>query len=278
MNSFLFLFYVQEIEMSSTTQNNLSELELATYQAQKASWFKGTIAVCVVYGVFAIGLLAIALMDARGRQILSEDLLPFTITFVAGMIIVIILLVVQITTFKPQQLNNVLYDRETCPDYWKAVPATADDIKLGGNTDESAADSYLKKIKCVPDKDMLGFDYKWNNNKFDPISITPGTSATADKNVFNHSIINNQSGGESYNVNKNQYYVSQPATPTDPQTKLFTVAKNMYGNVGIGTNMRCDMIFPALLAKEDESKYPDNPSQLRCEYAKLCGINWSSVC
>lgn len=264
--------------MSSSTQNNLTDAELAAYHAKKASWFKGTIAVCVVYGVFAIGLLAIALLDVRGRQLLSEDFLPFTITFVAGMIVVIILLVIQITSFKPQGLKNLIYDRETCPDYWKAVPATQDEMRLGSENEQ--ADQYLKKIKCIPDPDVFALNYKWDSDKFAPITLTAG-GTTVDKNVFNHNIKNDQQASETYDPSKNKYYVTSSASPSDLSlnTKLFSVAQTMHGNIGIGTTaMRCDVLFPALMAKEDEKTYPDNPNQLRCEYANLCGINWSTVC
>lgn len=255
------------------TQNNLTDAELATYTANKAAWFKGTIAVCVVYGVFAIGLLAIALSDVRGRQFLSEDFLPFTITFVGGMIVVIILLVIQITSFKPKHLETILYDREICPDYWKAIPSTKDDLAATTNDGDSSAQQ-LMKMKCVPDPDVFALDYKWStDNKFERVS------ANNENNVFGHKVVNS---GSPYNSTNNKYIVSIPANATEEQSKLLTVANTMYsggGNVGIGTTaIRCDMLFPAYMAKEDELTFPNNPNTLRCNYAKLCGLSWSSVC
>jgi hypothetical protein len=260
----------------SSAQNDFSDAELVAYQAKKSTWFKGTIAVCVVYGVFAVALLAIAFMDARGRQLLSEDFLPFTITFVAGMIVVIILLVIQITTFKPQKLENLMYDRDMCPDYWKAVPATKGEIDAGANDDTTAQS--LKKIKCVPDPDVFALDFKWNDNNFAQISrdAPPPTKASGSApllNVFGHKVFNDTTN---YNATNNEYYAyvssSSPAN-------LARVAESMYGSVGIGTTaVRCDVVFPALMAKEDEVNNPEKPNELRCEYAKLCGVNWSSVC
>ena len=263
----------------SSAQNDFSDAELVAYQAKKSTWFKGTIAVCVVYGVFAVALLAIAFMDARGRQLLSEDFLPFTITFVAGMIVVIILLVIQITTFKPQKLENLMYDRDMCPDYWKAVPATKDEVDAGADDDTTAQS--LKKIKCVPDPDVFALDYKWgSDNKFNQISspaVPPTTSTNAASstiNVFGHMVYNNTT--TSYNKDNNQYYAYLPSTSPE---NLVKVAQSMYGSVGIGTTaVRCDMVFPALMAKEDEVNNPEKPNELRCKYADLCGVNWSSVC
>lgn len=264
----------------SSAQNDFSDAELVTYQAKKSSWFKGTIAVCVVYGVFAVALLAIAFFDARGRQFLSEDFLPFTLTFVAGMIVVIILLVIQITTFKPQKLENVLYDRDMCPDYWKAVPASQAEMEAGVKDDTS--EQSLKRMKCVPDSSVFAFDYKWDELTGNVVQIleNPGTSGLT-SNVYGHIVTNS---GPGYDFSSNVYVVALGSTTNnDLDTSLSNVADSMYGtlsNVGINqsTGFRCDMVFPALMAKEDEIYNPENPKQLRCKYAELCGINWSSVC
>lgn len=263
----------------SSAQNDFSDAELVAYQAKKSSWFKGTIAVCVVYGVFAVALLAIAFMDARGRQFLSEDFLPFTITFVAGMIVVIILLVIQITTFKPKKLETVLYDRDMCPDYWKAVPASQSEKEAGVKDDTS--EQSLKTMKCVPDTNVFALDYKWNSDKFAQILENPGVSGST-SNVYGHIVTNYDT--TSYDITKNMYVVPlRTTTDSTFDTTLSNVAISMYGslsNVGIGqsTGLRCDMVFPALMAKEDEMYNPENPKELRCKYAELCGINWSSVC
>ena len=254
-------------------QNNFSDAELAAYQIKKGSLFKGTIAVCVIYGVFAVLLLVIAFTDVRGRQMLSEDFLPFTITFVAGMIIVIIMLVIQITTFKPQKFETIMYDRDMCPDYWKAVPATQTEMEAGVGDD--TADQSLKRIKCVPDPDVFALDYQYgtgtNANKFVPIPTTFTNTVT---NIYGQTVKSTTSG--------NVHYKSLPAAGADPNfdTTLSNVATSMYGsdsNLG-GTVLQCDKVFPALMAKEDEILNPDKPNALRCKYADLCGINWSSVC
>lgn len=259
-------------------QNNLSDAELAAYQTNKAGWFKGTIAVCVVYGVFALALLAIAVFDTRGRQFLSEDFLPFTITFVAGMIVVIILLVVQIVTFKPKKLETVLYDREVCPDYWKFVPTTSADVTHLQNDDSS--EQHLMKMKCVPDPEVISYDYTWNNNSFEPINLTTLPSDNT-KNVFGHTVKNDQERSDTYDASKNKYVVAKNSANQDSvEEKLFTVASTMYGDLKVNNTsaMRCDVLYPALLAKADEMYDPEAPNQLRCKYAQLCGINWSSIC
>ena len=255
---------------SSSDLSNLTDAELKAYQINKAKWFKGTIAVCVVYGVFAILLLMLAMFNDQGRQILSEGLLPFTITFVGGMIVVIILLIIQITTFKPKTFQRSLYDRDMCPDYWKAVPAnTETDIPSTANT----SDQYLMKVKCVPDPEVFDFNVKWNANAFAPIG-------TADANRQN--VLGQKKHGDG---NTSFYYAQKTASPDTAETKLFEVSKKMYGETLNGvasvpslSNLRCDVVFPSLLAKEDEMQFKDRPNAMRCKYAELCGVSWSSVC
>lgn len=89
------------------------------YQAQRSRYFKGTIAVCVIYGTLALGLFLIALMSERGRSILAEDLLPFTMTFIGGMLFVIIVLTIQVINFNPPKYDQEDPASMMCPDYWK---------------------------------------------------------------------------------------------------------------------------------------------------------------
>jgi hypothetical protein len=194
------------------------------------------------------------------------------------MIVVIILLVIQITTFKPQKFDNLMYDRDMCPDYWKAVPAEQAEMEAGSKDDTT--EQSLKKIKCVPDPDVFALDYKWSTSgKFEKITTTPSSDGTT-KNVFGHSVINT---GATYDAKNNNYRVVVPADGDTLSSTLSNVAFNMYGNVGIGSTapaqaLVCNMVFPALMAKEDEMYNPEKPNELRCKYAELCGINWSSVC
>lgn len=241
----------------------LSDQELQAFKVNKAKWFKGTIAVCVVYGTFAILLLLVALFDSRGKEMLSDTFLPFTITFVGGMIVVIILLVIQVTTFKPKKIQNGIYDKDVCPDYWKATPSSADEI-----AHVQGADKYLMKIKCEMDSNVfhkkLGYDNTSNLNIMDD----------DDWNVFNTKIM------------KDGTYNSIPTTlSSNVFNRLGALSSTMYGSNAIpGTgiaslsNIRCDKLFPSLMAKEDHLHFANSPNTLRCEYAKACGISWSSVC
>lgn len=120
---------------------NLSDNDIKAFNINKSVWFKSTIAVCVIYGVVAIGLLLLVLFSPSGSQLLTEEFRTFSLTFIGGIIFTIVLLVIQITSFKPRILHPVTYDRDMCPDYWTLEKNT--DASLTGD------DKFTKSIKCV---------------------------------------------------------------------------------------------------------------------------------
>jgi hypothetical protein len=240
--------------MSSTSIHDptLTAAEIKEYEISKARWFKATIAVCVIYGGFALVLLLLAIFDARGRKILAEDLMSFTITFVGGMIFVIILLVIQIVTYKPKKLVNNIYDGDMCPDYWK-LEATPTEV-LNTITGHNKA---LMKYRCVPDPKVFAMNLKSTPNaqRFAPVL------SNNDTNVYGHR----------YSSTSNTYTKSIPTG----NTNLKSASQIMYNNQN---NLRCDVVYPNLLASRDVANNADDPTQLRCSYASLCKMPWTAVC
>lgn len=96
----------------------LTPSQQALYKSRRASYFKGTIAVCVIYGVIALFLFILAIASTKGRELLANDLLAFTVTFIAGMILVIIVLTLQVLNFKPPNYTGEDPAAMVCPDYW----------------------------------------------------------------------------------------------------------------------------------------------------------------
>lgn len=96
----------------------LTPSQQALYKSRRASYFKGTIAVCVIYGTIAVFLFLLALASEKGRELLARDLLPFTVTFIAGMIFVIVVLTLQVVNFKPPNYTGEDAAAMKCPDYW----------------------------------------------------------------------------------------------------------------------------------------------------------------
>jgi hypothetical protein len=97
---------------------DLSPQQLKEYTNKRTSYFKGTIAVACIYGTLALVMFLIAIFSPTGKTIITDQMLPFTIAFVGGMIIVVILLLVAIFTTKPPPHTVFSYDNMKCPDYW----------------------------------------------------------------------------------------------------------------------------------------------------------------
>lgn len=98
------------------------------YEVNRARMFKGTIAVSVTYGVIALFLVVLMFLSERTKQVLGIDLFAFSVTFIAGMLLIITLLVIQILTFKKAkpELPTDLYQ---CPDYWELSETPMDLVK-----------------------------------------------------------------------------------------------------------------------------------------------------
>lgn len=263
--------------MSSSETNeyaNFSQAELSAYQLDKKRYFKGTIAVSVVYGGFAFLLLIVALFDSRSRQILSEDLLPFVLTLVGFMILIIITLVVLVVNFKPKKSGHNVYDPDVCPDYWNLVATPANEIPATA----SDVDRQLMKYRCEPDPKVFDMTARWHKNAEeadDALRLESGNITSTDagvSNAFNQLLVSADGKTHAYS----------PLIGTDDvSAKLKDTSAAMYNsvaNVKSDSNLMCDKVYPALLASKDEALFPNAPNALRCKYAKTCGISWSSVC
>ena len=131
---------------------SLTNADIKTYNVKKAKLFKLTISICAIYGTLAIVILLLTLFSSQGSQIFTEEVRPFTLTFVGGMIIVIILLIIQIVSFKPIALSTSTFDKDRCPDFWKLVQTPTNDPVYSNATNDI---KQLLAYKCVPDTNIL---------------------------------------------------------------------------------------------------------------------------
>lgn len=129
----------------------LTNADMQRYKVDRARMFKGTITVCVIYGVFTLGILALVMLTETGRNLFAGVMLPFTVTFIGSMSMVLILLIIQVTTFKPVHIKNVDLSAMECPDYWKMAPV---DWSTLSNLVDPSKEMWLK-YKCVPDTNVF---------------------------------------------------------------------------------------------------------------------------
>jgi len=118
---------------------------------KRMNMFKGTILICVCYGIFAFLLMISTAFSATSRVILFDNFLPFTLIFIIGTILIISLMVYFIFSYIPVNISYRL-DGISCPDYWNVE--LLDDNYIKNSFDPSFPSSYFK-YKCVMNKKYL---------------------------------------------------------------------------------------------------------------------------
>ena len=254
---------------------SLTNADIKTYNVKKAKLFKLTISICAIYGTLAIVILLLTLFSSQGSQIFTEEVRPFTLTFVGGMIIVIILLIIQIVSFKPIALSTSTFDKDRCPDFWKLVKTPTDDPIYS-----NAANNDIKQLlayKCVPDTNIL----QTYRPFIAAVAGDVGHTASDAKNFYGQSI-------KGADPNMLTYKTVSGDSNNVPLTKLIgngtdgllTKFNSLYTTTLTTSNLRCDQVFPNYLANKNvnDPDIQDTPNILACEYAKQCGIPWTSQC
>jgi hypothetical protein len=294
-----------------------NEKELKLFEQEKLELYKGTFVVCLVYGITAFLLLIIILFTNWGKEYIYDKFAPAVITFIGGSIIIIISLISSIYNIKPRKIgkdiesdNNIM-----CPEYWKLekVPEPIkEEIIINNNnygsqiipeinSDRNANIQY----RCVYDKNVYGKtdDYLKMNNNISKIKYYPGfnTSNLAVKSITNKNAkitpdyivslpdkttqtfkelkkyakfsgaysVNNSNifNNSNYNVLKvgDKSYLS--TTGSDKGTVLQNYENN--------APLICNIVYPQVLGVLDSKTKSGN--EVSCEYAKQCGISWSSL-
>lgn len=240
--------------MSSTVDTSvLTEQQLKDYNAQRSSYFKGTIAVSIIYGVFALSLFLIAFFSPAGKSVIIDKLLPFTVTFIGGMIIVVILLVISIFTVKPPPPFTLEYDNMKCPDYWQLQKTPVGILR--GMSSENQSRMYYRCVK--PQRSIMG------DSSTDGVYSSSSVATTFKKNSADEKL----------------WEVMQAAKGT---TGTLTKATGST-DASATTNLRisCDVVYPDLMNFYDVTWKENNsvsPNRLRCKYANKCNIPWTSAC
>jgi hypothetical protein len=141
----------------------LKPTDVQAFNLNRATNYKTTIAICAIYGSFALFLLLIVLFSPTGSEMLTEELRTFVFTFIIGIIIVIMLIIIQVVYQKPYEGAALPFDGNMCPDYWKLVETT--DAELNAiDPNITAADKSLMQYKCVPPSHIATTDFRITSN------------------------------------------------------------------------------------------------------------------
>lgn len=81
--------------------------------------FKSTIAVMIIYGAFILIFALIGFVSPIGRDLIFENGFAFSITFIIGTIVVIILLLIQVFSYSSDKETIFSGEEMVCPDYWE---------------------------------------------------------------------------------------------------------------------------------------------------------------
>lgn len=163
--------YTQEMAKYKAQNPGLTVSDIQVYNINRTSYFSGTIAVCVIYGVFCLLLLLLTVFSPTGSRLVTETFRTFTITFIIGMIIAVIMLTIAVVSYKPTQLSQNPYDPQMCPDNWKFIQTAEDDNTYKAASSEN---KMLMEYQCVSKtdkRDPISPTSKYKKDSTDPIDI-----------------------------------------------------------------------------------------------------------
>ena len=256
----------------------LTQADITSYNVKKKQLFKFTIATCIIYGIITLLIFVLTILNPKINQLFSVDVRPFTMTFVGGMIFVIIVLIYQVYTFKPVALTVSSYDIDICPDFWKLVPTltSSDPVYLNASSNIQG----LLQYQCVPDSNVWQ-TYRTKNTigaiNYNPYGQSNYETGLHGLNTLHTTINTNGSVGAFGNSITNTNALSGLVGSSGLNGTLTSL------NTSLGTsNLRCDQVFPTYLANQNaiasatDSTLPTNA--YACAYAQACGIPWTGVC
>ena len=276
----------------------------------KYNAFMGTIAVCVIYGIIAILMILYINLTESGKTLYS-DLKPFALTFIFGTLLIIIVTTTMVLYWEPEQaaklkINDVLQNPYSCPDYYVLEQSGDSDSNVVSNMSSKLTDNTVltDKVDFLNYKSNELYEYKCTN---DINIIEQGTIDVNNGNVYDFAT--NNSFYKADPVKTSLISLSADTTSlvddttaftenltTGTNTKGYAAFAMMYdgiassGELKIAGNtdtdqefkVECSKVYPEYLAYLDAKEFIDNdekgPKNLhRCEWAKKCGVPWSSA-
>ena len=145
----------------------LTEYDITINGIHQENMFKGTIAVCILYAGFAFILICAAYFSDNIRELLFDKFLPFTLIYIIGTIIIIMIFLFFILSFKPKKIDfNKIDDTISCPDYWKLE--VLDDKAIEKSFDINSFNKKLFKYRCVMDDKVFNKSSIYKQDKKNP--------------------------------------------------------------------------------------------------------------
>ena len=303
--------------MSEDTVFKPNEKELKLFEQEKVELYKGTFVVCLTYGLSALFLLIAVLFTKWGKEYIYDKFAPAVITYIIGSIIIIFYLLSSIYTIKPRRVGEDIDSNILCPEFWKLekVPINIKE-EIIKNNNINIENQIIPEInreastniqyRCISDINVYG------NNR-ENLKMKNYLSKTMYESGFNSSNIAQtySTAGKRSNVIPD-YIVNIPNKKSDYFDELKKYAKfsgaysgnnsNIFDNTNtnvlkVGDSsyidkisassqsilnnyennapLICNVVYPQVLGILDSKTREGNG--VSCEYAKQCGISWSSL-
>ena len=238
------------------TEPVLTDYDITINSIHQENMFKGTIAVCIVYAIFAFALIIAAYFFDNIRDLLFDRFLPFTLIYIIGTIIIILIFIYYIVSFVPKKIDkNKIDDSISCPDYWNLE--ILDDNAIIGSFDTDTYNKKLFKYRCVMDDNVFNKGAIYKQNK--------GTKADLQYRLGNKpAFIGNKNGtgiGNEVSTNYNDIYNNANTNTSfitnNKDDKYLNLYKNVNSyessnlnytnNANMSKNIRSDLKEAALI-------------------------------
>ena len=168
----------EEIEAENKKlRDSLTKYDITMSTIKHENMFKGTIIICIIYAILGFILVLLSYLSESVKDLLFNKFLYFTIIYIIGSIIIILIMLYNIYYFKPSKItryNNI--DDISCPDYWNVE--IIDDKYIGDSFDSNYAEEF--KYRCVLNEDIFNKKdmFKYHNN-------SNYRAANINSNIFN---------------------------------------------------------------------------------------------
>ena len=282
----------------------LNEYEQKKFDVNRQYDYWLTFTICVIYGSIAVILLLSCYFFTWANELFLNKLYYFTITFIIGTILIIIILTYQVFNFNFPNIEKIPgYDINYCPDYWNyEYKKFADNSRLkdSGNAYSSEEKQHLEvncNFKNNP-RDILQtsriFDSYIGGSATNPYS-QESTRQTSEGDSLYIELPQNQDSTTNKILTADEYkkfrqYVSvmnginYNSENDTISTTNFANQPNYAADASAGTTdikIDCNNVYPRYLAEKD-IKYAKEQNSLednkfRCAYSEVCKMPWSEA-
>jgi len=236
------------IEYRKTDDKTIVKEKLPINEEKKKNMFKGTIAISIVYGVFALVLLVATAFNDTMRDIVFIKFLPFTLIFIIGTILIIMLMLYFIFSYVPVNVPVIDNDDNySCPDYWKVEIVNDEIIKKSFDPNYS---KNLFKYKCI-----------MNDNIYDKKQLFINTSNVDGTGLRYTNILSNITQYSMYDSTKDADFNNE----YNNYSNLAKIYKNLnkynvanYSNIKSYINTNSDTIASNIYKNLEEVAYIQN--------------------